>query len=228
MIALLWLLLGVPLVAGLWAQGRVRSSFARARTVPNRRRVTGAEAARALLDALGLRRVRVEVVPGTLSDHYDGGAGALRLSPEVALEPSVAALAIAAHEVAHAQQDASGSRSYRLRMTVGEPLARLAPWSGLFFIGGFWLGIPVLMILALAYVGGLVLFALATLPVEIGASRSALRLLAATGLTAPQEEGAVRRVLRAAALTYVVGLLRQVGLFLALVLILEAARRGVT
>ncbi|WP_217913149.1 zinc metallopeptidase [Miltoncostaea marina] len=226
MIALLWLLLIVPLFAGLLAQDRVRARFARYRAMPNGARLTGAEAARALLDALGLRRVRVEVVPGALTDHYDGAAGALRLSREVALEPSVAALAIAAHEVSHAHQDASGSRAYRLRMTVGEPLGRLAPWSGLFFIGGFWLGIPVLMTLSLLYVGGLVAFALATLPVEIGASRFALRMLADAGLTAPAEAGAVRRVLRAAALTYVVGLLRQVGLFLALVLILEATRRG--
>ena len=107
---------------------------------------------------------------------------------------------------------------------MAEPLARVAPWSGLFFIGGFWLGIPILMVLSVAYVAGLVLFALTTVPVELGASRRALRLLEGTGLTDAAETGAVRRVLRAAALTYVAGLLRQVGLFCALVLLGEAAR----
>jgi Zn-dependent membrane protease YugP len=228
LLALLWLLLLVPLLIGLVAQQRVQEEFARYRRVPNRVRATGAEVARALLDAHGLRRVRIELSPIALSDHYDGAADILRLSPPVAFERSVSALSIAAHEVSHAVQDAEGSRAYRIRMAVGEPLARLAPWSGFIFIGGFWFGLPVLMILSLAYVGGLVLFALATLPVEIGASRRALRLLEATRLTDAAERDAVRRVLRAAAMTYVAGLLRQLGFFGGLVLMLEAARQVAT
>lgn len=124
----------------------------------------------------------------------------------------MAALGIAAHEVSHAYQDAEGSRVYRVRRAVGEPLAKLAPWSGFFFIGGFWLGVPILMVLAIAYVAGMVVFALATLPVEFSASRRALTLLRSTGLTDAEETGEVERVLRAAALTYVVGLLQQLGL----------------
>ena len=123
------------------------------------------------------QRVRVEVIPGALSDHYDGAAGALRLSEPVATERSVAALGIAAHEVSHAYQDADGNRAYRIRKAVAEPLAKFAPFSALFFIGGFWFGIPLLMALSLIYVFGLVVFALATLPVELGASRRALDLL---------------------------------------------------
>lgn len=223
MTALLWLLLLAPLVAGLLAQERVRTLFAHYRTVPNRVRATGAEVARALLDAHGLRRVRIELVPGVLTDHYDGAADVLRLSHAVALERTVAALGIAAHEVSHAYQDAEGSRVYRIRRAIGEPLARLSPWSGLFFIGGFLFGIPLLMALSIAYVAGLVLFALATLPVEFGASRRALELVQRTGLSDAAEAGGVRRVLRAAALTYLAGLLRQVGLFCALVVVGEAA-----
>src|SRR3954447_22077462 len=143
---LFWLLLLVPMVAGLAVQGRVRGVFARYRVVRNRAGLTGAELARALLDAHGLARIRLERVPGFLSDHYDGAAHVLRLSDEVATERSVAALGIAAHEVAHAYQDADGSRGYRARRAVGEPLARLAPWSGVFFIGGFWFGVPLLMV----------------------------------------------------------------------------------
>jgi uncharacterized protein len=220
-----WLLLLLPLIAGVIVQRRLRSVFARYRAVANRAGVTGAQLARTLLDAHGLGAVRLELTPGFLSDHYDGAARSLRLSDAVARERTVAALGIAAHEVSHAYQDAEGSRVYRARRAVGEPLAKLAPWSGLFFIGGFWLGVPVLMGLSIAYVAGMVVFALATLPVELGASRRALTLLQGTGLTDAEETGEVKRVLRAAALTYVVGLLQQLGLLFALVLVAEATRR---
>lgn len=174
------------------------------------------------------RRVRLEPAPGFLGDHYDGSAQALRLSDAVAGERSVAALGIAAHEVSHAYQDAEGSRVYRVRRAVGEPLARLAPWSGFFFIGGFWLDVPILMALSIACAAGMAVFALATLPVGLGASRRALALLQGTGLTDAEETGDVERVLRAAALTYVVRLLQQLGLLFALVLVAEATRRLAT
>ncbi len=228
MIELLWLLLLVPLVAGVLVQRRVRSVFARYRAIANRAGVTGAQLARALLDAHGLGRVRVEQTPGFLSDHYDGSMQTLRLSEAVAGERSVAALGIAAHEVSHAYQDEDGSRVYRARRAVGEPLAKLAPWSGFFFIGGFWFGVPILMVLSIAYVAGMVIFALATLPVEISASHRALTLLRDNGLTDAEETGDVERVLRAAALTYVVGLLQQLGLLFALILVAEATRRLAT
>jgi uncharacterized protein len=218
---MLWLLLLVPLVAGWLAQRRLQSIFDRYRNVGNRIGWTGAELARALLDAHGLRRVRLELTPGLLSDHYDGEAQVLRLSEPVAHERSVAALGIAGHEVSHAYQDAVGNRAYRVRRKLAEPLSHLAPWSGLFFIGGFWLGVPILMVLSIAYVAGLVLFALATLPVEIGASHRALEWLRDAGLADAQEIRGVRSVLSAAAWTYVVGLLNQVGLFLSLVVVAE-------
>jgi len=221
--ALLWLLLLAPLAAGWLVQRRLNQTFVRYRRVPNHLGVTGAELARALLDAHGLRDVRLESAPGYLTDHYDGAAGALRLSNAVAQEASVAALGIAGHEVSHAYQDAEGSRAYRLRKAIAEPLGAFAPWSGLLFIGGFWFGVPLLMVLSVVYVAGLVAFALATLPVELGASRRALTLLQSAGLTDAGETSAVRSVLGAAAWTYVVGLLRQVGLFLSLVLIAAMA-----
>ena len=161
----------------------------RYRRVPNRARISGAEVATTLLGAHGLQRVRVEQTPGALSDHYDGNAGALRLSEPVATERSVAAMGIAAHEVSHAYQDADGNRAYRIRKAVAEPLAKFAPFSALFFIGGFWFGIPILAVLSLIYVAGLVVFALATLPVELGASRRALELLSSL---APRRRGGGR------------------------------------
>jgi Zn-dependent membrane protease YugP len=221
MTTLIWLLLLAPLVAGWLVHRRLLSTFARYRQMRNRIGLTGAELARALLDAHGLGRVRLELTPGVLSDHYDGAARVLRLSEPVARERSVAALGIAGHEVSHAYQDAEGSRVYRVRKKLAEPLSKLAPWSGFFFIGGFWLGVPLLAILSIAYVAGLVLFALATLPVEIGASRRALELLRRAGLADPNEIGAIKSVLSVAAWTYVVGLLNQVGLFLSLVVVAE-------
>jgi uncharacterized protein len=223
--AAIWLLLIVPFLLGLAVQGLVRSIFRRYGTVANHSGVTGAEAARALLDAHGLQRVGIEIIPGFLSDHYDGRAKALRLSEPVGRERSVAALGIAGHEVSHAYQDAEGSRTYRARQSIGEQLAQFAPWSTFFLVAGFWFGVPLFIVLSLIFVGGLVLFALATLPVEIGASHRALMLLRQTGLADPGEFREIRRVLRAAALTYVVGLLDRLGFFLVLLFVAEAARR---
>ena len=225
MTAVVWLLLLVPVALGLAAQGLVRSTFRRYGTVPNHSGVTGADAARSLLDVHGLQRVTVEVIPGFLSDHYDGEAKALRLSEPVGRERSVAALGIAGHEVSHAYQDAERSPSYRARQSIGGPLARVAPWSTFFLIAGFWFGVPLFIVLSLLFVGGLVLFALATLPVEIGASQRALMVLKDTGLADPGEFREIRSVLRAAALTYVAGLLDRLGFFLVLLFVAEAARR---
>jgi Zn-dependent membrane protease YugP len=206
----------------------VTETFTRYRGVPNRATVSGAELARRLLDAHGLGDVKVELAPGALTDHYDGGARALRLSQEVGAERSVAAMGIAAHEIGHAYQDAEGSRAYRIRKAIGEPLSALAPWSALIFIGGFWFGSELLMALSIAYVAGLALFALVTLPVELGASRRAVELLRSTRLADAEELEEVRAVLRAAATTYIVGLLRQIGFFLALVLIAMATHEVTT
>lgn len=225
MTAVVWILLLVPFLLALGVQRRLQAVFKRYRGMANHARLTGAQVARSLLDAGGLSRVRLESTPGLLSDHYDGDAGALRLSDAVAGERSVAALGIAAHEVSHAYQDAEGSRSYRARKSIGERLAKVAPWSGFLLIGGFWFGIPLFIVLSLVFVGGLVLFAAATLPVELGASRRALGLLQRAGLADDTEVREVRQVLSAAALTYVVGLLDRLGFFLALLFVAEAARR---
>ena len=228
MTAVIWLLLLLPFVLGLAAQRVVRCVFRRYRAVANHSGVTGADAARALLDAHELQHVRIEIIPGFLTDHYDGEAMALRLSEPVGRERSVAALGIAGHEVSHAYQDADGSRAFRARSSIGRPLAQLAPWSTVFLIAGFWFGVPLFIVLSLLFVGGLVLFALATLPVEIGASHRALTVLRATGLADAAEYREIRRVLRAAALTYVVGILDRLGYFLVLLFVAEAARRVMT
>jgi Zn-dependent membrane protease YugP len=224
----LWLLLLVPLLLSLGVQQLLRSTFRRYRAVRNHAGLTGAQTARALLDAHDLQRVAIQAVPGFLTDNYDGERKMLSLSRSVAEEPTVSALGIAAHEVAHAYQDAEGDRAYRARRSIAEPLAGFAPLFSFSLIGGYWFGVPELVVLALAYAAGLVLFALATLPVEFGASHRAVSVLGQTALTDASEQRGVRRVLSAAALTYVVGLLDRVGYFFALLVVAELMRRYAT
>jgi uncharacterized protein len=226
--AAIWILLLAPFLLGLAVQGLVRSVFRRYSKVANHSGVTGADAARSLLDLHGLQRVAIEIIPGFLTDHYDGQAKALRLSEPVGRERSVAALGIAGHEVSHAYQDAEGSPTYRSRQSIGEQLGKIAPWSTFFLIAGFWFGIPLFIVLSLLFVGGLVVFAIATLPVEIGASHRALGVLRQTGLADVSEYREIQQVLRAAALTYVVGILDRLGFFLVLLFLAEAARRVAT
>jgi Zn-dependent membrane protease YugP len=127
--------------------------------------------------------------------------------------------------VSHAYQDAEASHTYRARRRIGEQLARFAPWSTFFLVAGFWFGVPLFIVLSLLFVGELVLFALATLPVEIGASQRALTLLRDTGLADAGEFREIRSVLRAAALTYAAGLLDRLGFFVVLLFVAEAVRR---
>lgn len=223
--AAVWLLLLVPIVLSVGTSALMRHVFRRYRAVRNRAGLTGAQVARALLDARGLYRVRIGLAPGYLSDNYDGERKRLSLSGVVAHEATVSALGIAAHEVGHAEQDAEGDRAYRARRSIAEPLAAAAPLFSVALIGGFWFRVPSLVVLALAYAAGLVVFALATLPVEVGASHRAMSELRRTRLADPAEERGVRLVLAAAALTYVVGLLDRLGYFLVLAFAAEAMRR---
>jgi uncharacterized protein len=212
------LLLLVPALAALAATRAVRTTFDRYQQLSTIIGLTGAEAAAKLLEQHGLAHVRLERTAGSLSDHFDSDATTLRLSGQVADGRNIAALAVAAHEVAHAHQDAHGQRTYRLRMRLGRPVLQLSRWSGLIIIGGFWLGIPILTATAGVLFVGLTAFALVTLPVELTASRRALRWLDTAGLATGPELPAARRVLRAAAATYLASVAHRVGLLLFLLL----------
>lgn len=220
----IFLLLLVPILAGLVGRYRVRAIFSRYREVPASAGLTGAEAAVELLELHGLSQVRLERTIGALGDHFDSDAKTLRLSGEVADGRSIAALAVAAHEVAHAYQDAEGHRSYRLRMHVGRPVIQLSQWSLVIFIGGFWFHIPLLMAAAGLLVVGLAAFALVTLPVELNASRLAVGWLQDAGLATSTELPGVRGVLRAAASTYLANFGYRLGLLLFLLLAVGIAR----
>lgn len=192
-------------------QGYVRSAYAKWSKVPARSRFTGAQAAERLIQRGNLYGVRVEPIQGQMTDNYDPRDKVLHLSQGVYNSNSVAALAIAAHELGHAMQDQSDYLPLRFRaalvpaVNIGSTLGWILILIGIFmnFAQLAWLGVGVFSVGAL--------FALATLPVELNASARAKRLLADTGLIMGQEEtSGVNKVLNAAALTYVAALVTAV------------------
>jgi uncharacterized protein len=207
-----WLLcLGVPLAMGLWAQSKVKRTFARWSDVPVRNGMTGAQAAAAVVRASGLPDVEIRAVAGRLSDHYDPRNRTLNLSADVGQASTVAALGVAAHEAGHAIQDAAGYTPMRIRQTV-VPVASFG--SSLAFpiiLFGFILGSFGLVNVGLALMSVIVLFQLVTLPVEFDASRRALVALREGGLLATEELDGAKSVLTAAAWTYVAGFVAALG-----------------
>lgn len=190
------------LLAG-WAQLSVKRAYAQASQVASSAQLSGAEAARRLLESQGVRNVRVEETGGMLSDHYDPKKKVLRLSQDVYSGRSLAALGIAAHEAGHAFQDAEGYAPLVLRNGI-VPLASFGSSASWFLMfGGFLLGSMNLIILGIGLFSLVVVFQLVNLPVEFNASSRARKLLLSSGLVATEEDQTVGKVLNAAALTYV-------------------------
>ena len=185
--------------AALW----VRSSYARWSKQQSSSGLTGAEVARMILDRNGLTRVRVEPVPGVLTDHYDPRAKAVRLSEGNFRGSSVAAVSVAAHECGHALQDAGGYVPMKLRAGIF-PLVNLGAqlWLPLFLLGVMGFGELFIQLAVIAF-SAVLLFHIVTLPVEIDASRRAYRILSRYGVISLKEGRGVRRVLTAAAFTYI-------------------------
>ncbi len=178
-----------------WSRVRVRSGL------------TGAEAAQRLISSGGLYGVQIRGIGGNLTDNYDPRSKVLNLSQGVANVPSVAAVAVAAHELGHAMQDAEDYFPLRFRAAL-VPMVNIGSWLGWIMIfAGLILQIANLAWLGVLVFSGGALFALATLPVELNASARAKRLLAETGIIAGEDEQrGVNQVLNAAAFTYVAGL----------------------
>lgn len=199
----LFLLLAVPgFLLALWAQSQVKSAYAKYTRVPNARGITGLQAANTLMPGLGLA-LNVEGTPGELSDHYDPRSKTLRLSPAVAQQPSVASVAIVAHELGHAMQDKQGYAPLKLRGAI-VPAVRISPMIAyVLFLAGALLSMPQLFNLGLIAFGLTVVFSLITLPVELNASKRGLQILESYQLLDGTEMTGARSVLRAASLTYV-------------------------
>jgi Zn-dependent membrane protease YugP len=201
----------VPMIAGFAAQAWVRRAVARAQERPAA--MTGAEAAHAILAAHGVDGIRLEgSTGGALSDHYDPTAGVVRLSDDIAHRRSAAAVAIAAHECGHVLQHRTAHAMFRLRSTLA-PAAGLASqlWV-LPLMLGLFAGYVGLIWVAIALFSAVLLFHLVTLPVEIDASRRAMRCIRELGLLPETDAPAARGVLVAAAGTYLVAALTSIAM----------------
>ncbi len=219
------LLLIVPLIICIAAQVNVQSTYNKYHKVQNARGLTGAEVARRILDSKGLTYVQVEAVAGNLSDHYDPRANVVRLSESVYNQTSVAALGVAAHECGHAVQHSENYFPVIIRSNL-VPIVNICSrlWYFIFLLGLFLTSMPIgsnLMWIAVLLFAMVTLFQLVTLPVEFDASRRALHILEADGYLADNEVRGSKKVLRAAAMTYVAALLQSLAQLLRL---LNAAR----
>jgi len=193
----------VPMVIGFWAQHRVKTTFARNLEVPVANGMTGAQVARRILDANVLNEVPIEETPGSLSDHYDPRSKSVHLSPEVFRGVSIASTSVAAHEVGHAIQHAKSYAFFQARSAMFPAVQFASNIWMLFLIGGIFLNILGFIYVAVALYSIAVLFQIVTLPVEFDASKRALVTLRRGSYLTQDELQGAKKVLDAAALTYV-------------------------
>ena len=203
-----YLILVVPaLMLAIWAQVQVKTTYRKYSRVPNSRGMTGAYAAQAVLNFYGITDVRIERVSGNLTDHYDPRSKVIRLSDGVYNSSTVAAIGIACHEAGHAAQHAENYAPIKIRnaiipvcnigSTIGIPLALI----------GWIFSFSILIYVGLGLYAAVFIFQVATLPVEFNASRRALKVIDETQLLRDDEIGGAKKVLAAAAMTYVASMI---------------------
>ncbi|MDL2263538.1 zinc metallopeptidase [Synergistaceae bacterium OttesenSCG-928-I11] len=220
-----FLLLIPALLLAAFAQMKVKSSFAKYSQIYATRGVSADAVSRILLDNFGLQKVKVERVPGSLTDHYDPRSKVLRLSDSVSGNSSIAAIGVAAHEVGHAIQDKEGYAPLRFRNAL-VPLANIGSTAAFpLFLIGLFMSMEPLLNIGIILFAGVVAFHVITLPVEFDASARALKLLGNTGTLTKQEIGGAKSVLTAASLTYIAATVMALAQLLRL-LILANGRRS--
>lgn len=203
-----YLILVVPaLMLAIWAQVQVKTTYRKYSRVPNSRGMTGAYAAQAVLNFYGITDVRIERVSGNLTDHYDPRSKVIRLSDGVYNSSTVAAIGIACHEAGHAAQHAENYAPIKIRnaiipvcnigSTIGIPLALI----------GWIFSFSILIYVGLGLYAAVFIFQVATLPVEFNASRRAIKVIDETQLLRDDEIGGAKKVLAAAAMTYVASMM---------------------
>ena len=219
------LILLPALILSFYAQYKVQSTFNRYIRIANYGGYTGAEVARRILDAMGLGDIPVDRVGGYLSDHYDPRKKVLRLSDEVYNGRSIASIGVAAHEAGHAIQHAKGYVPLSIRNAI-VPIANFGSQAAFLFIFlGLILGAMAMLDIGIYLFLAVVAFQLITLPVEFNASSRAVELLNIQGFVTRDEEKSVKRVLNAAALTYVAAAASAVAQLLRLLLLRDRRRR---
>ncbi len=221
-----YFILVIPaLLLGLFAQGRVNTTFRQYAQVMGARGLTGAQAARMILDSNGLQQVRIERVAGDLTDHYDPRTGVVNLSQSVYDSASVAAVGVAAHETGPAIQHPLGYAPLRVRSAI-IPVTQLGSTiSPVLILLGVLLSWSPLIQAGILLFSLVAVFQLVTLPVEFNASRRALAALEGGGVLEGDELAGAARVLDAAALTYVAALVATLAQLLRLVLLFGNRRR---
>lgn len=203
-----YLILVVPaLMLAIWAQVQVKTTYRKYSRVPNSRGMTGAYAAQAVLNFYGITDVRIERISGNLTDHYDPRSKVIRLSDGVYNSSTVAAIGIACHEAGHAAQHAENYAPIKIRnaiipvcnigSTIGIPLALI----------GWIFSFSILIYVGLGLYAAVFIFQVATLPVEFNASRRAIKVIDETQLLRDDEIGGAKKVLAAAAMTYVASMM---------------------
>jgi len=225
--SLTYLFFMIPgLLIGIWAQIKLHHAYGKYSRVPVESGMTGADAARAILDHAGLNGTPVEEIPGKLSDHYDPAKRALFLSSDNFHGRTVAAVGVAAHEAGHALQHQAAYGLFGLRMAL-VPVTQFASsaYMAVFFIGIIFQIFNVILPIIIAIFTVITLFQLVTLPVEYDASRRAKEQLFRLGLVHEDERRGVSKVLDAAALTYVAALISSAMTLLYYILRAQGSRR---
>ena len=212
------------IILAMYAQSKVKSTYEKYVRIASQKGYTGAEAARAILDRNGLTDVRIEHIRGTLSDHYDPRTRALRLSDMVYRGNSISSSAIAAHEVGHAIQHARDYAPLRFRNAIVPVVNFASNLSWLFILAGLFLSFTGLIDIGIILFTGSVVFQIVTLPVEFNASSRALDELESVGVLTREEIPHSKKVLDAAALTYVAATATAVAQLVRLLLLRERSR----
>ena len=204
-----WLIL-VAMFISLWAQSKVKGNFNKWSKVQASCGLTGAQAARKVLDEHGLYDVPIEMVPGQLSDHYDPVARVVRLSESVYYGKSIASLSVAIHEIGHAIQHANNYGFLVLRHRMFPLVNFTSGIAPMLLVSGFLFNATSMIGLGILFFSAVVAFQCVTLPVEFNASSRARTIMINSGLIRNEEERGVKKVLGAAALTYVASALMAV------------------
>ena len=222
-----YILLVIPaMIIALIAQARVKSAYKKYSRIPNSRGMTGAQAARMILDDHGLTYIPINISQGTLSDHFDPRNNTVNLSPEVYSGTSIASIGIAAHEVGHAIQHAEHYFPNKVRSAVipitnfGSNISMILILIGLFVTAFNWLAW-----VGVALYSTVAIFQLVTLPVEFNASRRAMNHIRNMGIANDTDAKGVKKVLSAAAMTYVAALITSLASFLRIFLIVSGSGR---
>lgn len=220
---ILLVVIGVILV--LYAQIKINTTYSKYRRIRNIKGITGREVARIILEANGLSQINIYETNGNLTDHYNPTKKLIKLSSDIYDGTSIASVAVAAHECGHAIQDKENYSFFKIR-SILVPVVNFISYLGYFgLIVSLFAGVTGYLKLSILILFATTLFQLVTLPVELDASKRAKELLINLGLVSIEEENSVKKVLSAAAMTYIASLISSILNLLRLVLILGSRER---